>query len=114
MAITKEEIIKLADLARIEIPEKEVESLAHEMDSILDYVKIIQNFNSDEKNKKVLYTLRATRLWLWEKEFNFPQTIIDDLAGNSFATRKDHYRPKPTAKDLSEMLIRHSKIKKIS
>src|SRR3989339_1843015 len=48
MAITKEEIIKLADLARIEIPEKEVESLAHEMDSILDYVKIIQNFHSDE------------------------------------------------------------------
>lgn len=51
MAISKEEIIKLADLARIEIPEKEVESLALEMGSILDYVKTIQDFHSDENEE---------------------------------------------------------------
>lgn len=52
MAISKEEITKLADLARIEIPEKEVESLALEMDSILDYVKTIQDFHSDDTQQK--------------------------------------------------------------
>lgn len=52
MAISKEEITKLADLARIEVPETEVESLALEMDSILDYVKIIQDFHSDDNEMK--------------------------------------------------------------
>lgn len=36
--ISKEEIKRLADLARIEIKEEEVEGLRGEMDSILDYV----------------------------------------------------------------------------
>ncbi|MFH0804422.1 MAG: Asp-tRNA(Asn)/Glu-tRNA(Gln) amidotransferase subunit GatC [Candidatus Zambryskibacteria bacterium] len=36
--ISKEEIKKLADLARIDIEEKEMENLAGEMDAILDYV----------------------------------------------------------------------------
>ncbi len=36
--ISKEEIKKLADLARIEIPDEEVESLRGEIDAILDYV----------------------------------------------------------------------------
>lgn len=36
--ISKEEIKKLAELARIDIEEKEMENLAGEMDAILDYV----------------------------------------------------------------------------
>jgi aspartyl-tRNA(Asn)/glutamyl-tRNA(Gln) amidotransferase subunit C len=36
--ISGEEIKKLADLARIEIKEEEIESLRGEMDAILDYV----------------------------------------------------------------------------
>lgn len=52
MAISKEEITKLADLARIEVPEKEVDSLAEEMGSILDYVKTIQDFHPDETDSK--------------------------------------------------------------
>jgi len=46
--ISKEEIKKLADLARIEIGEEEIESLRGEMDDILEYVKSIQRFHSDE------------------------------------------------------------------
>lgn len=38
MAISKEEVKKLADLARIEIDEEEAEKLSGEMDAILDYV----------------------------------------------------------------------------
>ena len=46
--ISKEEIKKLADLARIEIKDEEAGSLGGEMDAILDYVKSIQEFHSDE------------------------------------------------------------------
>ena len=41
--ISREEIKKLADLARIEIREEELESLRGEMDNILDYVGQIKN-----------------------------------------------------------------------
>ena len=50
--ISKEEIKKLADLARIEIPDEEVESLRGEMDAILEYVKSIQGFHPDEAKPK--------------------------------------------------------------
>jgi aspartyl-tRNA(Asn)/glutamyl-tRNA(Gln) amidotransferase subunit C len=50
--ISKEEIKKLADLARIEIEDREVESLRGNMNAVLDYVKSIQEFHSDEANLK--------------------------------------------------------------
>jgi len=50
--VSKEEIKKLADLARIEISGEETESLRGEMDAILDYVKIVQEFHSDEASMK--------------------------------------------------------------
>ena len=41
--ISKEDIKKLADLARIKISETEAESLTGEMDAILDYVGQVQS-----------------------------------------------------------------------
>lgn len=41
--MNKEEVLKLAKLARIEIEESEAESLAHEFDAILNYVSEIKN-----------------------------------------------------------------------
>ena len=49
--ISKEEIKKLADLARIDISEKEAEKLGGEIDSILEYVgqvKSVAGLLSDE------------------------------------------------------------------
>ena len=40
--LSKEEVKKLADLARIEINEKEAEKLSGEMDAILDYVSQVK------------------------------------------------------------------------
>jgi aspartyl-tRNA(Asn)/glutamyl-tRNA(Gln) amidotransferase subunit C len=51
--ISKEEIKKMADLARIQIEDGEIESLRGEMDAILDYVKLVQQFHSDEALRKV-------------------------------------------------------------
>ena len=50
--ITKNDINKLANLARIEISEPEVESLTHEVDSILEYVGQIKDSTGDV-NKKI-------------------------------------------------------------
>lgn len=44
--ISKEEIKKLADLARIEVGEDEAESLGKEMDAILEYVGQVSNVAS--------------------------------------------------------------------
>jgi len=50
--ISKEEIKKLADLARIELGEEEQAKLASEMDAILDYVGQIKKMAGKEKGEK--------------------------------------------------------------
>ncbi len=53
--MNKEEVLKLAKLARIEIPESEAESLAHEFDAILGYVAEVKNVvdgKASEPNKE--------------------------------------------------------------
>lgn len=47
--ITEEDIQNLANLARIEISESEVESLRFEIDSILGYVGRIKEISGDSK-----------------------------------------------------------------
>ena len=47
--ISKEEIKKLADLARIDMKDEEVESLRGEMDAILDYVGQVKSVTGDLK-----------------------------------------------------------------
>jgi len=47
--ISKEEIKKLADLARINIEDKEIENLRGEMDAILDYVSQVKSVAGDMK-----------------------------------------------------------------
>ena len=46
--LSEEELKKLADLARIELSEKEVPELANEVSQILDYVEDLQAVNTDE------------------------------------------------------------------
>jgi len=45
--ITRDEVKHLADLARIEMSEGELEQMTKEIDSILNYVGIIQNVSGD-------------------------------------------------------------------
>ena len=47
--ISKEEIKKLADLARIDIKDEEIEGLRGEMDAILDYVGQVKSVTGDFK-----------------------------------------------------------------
>lgn len=46
--MNREEVLKLAKLARIEIGEAEAESLSHEFEAILQYVSEIKNATSPQ------------------------------------------------------------------
>ncbi len=50
--ISKDEVKKLANLARIEVSDKELESVAGEIDSILAYVGQIKSASSTLSNTK--------------------------------------------------------------
>jgi aspartyl-tRNA(Asn)/glutamyl-tRNA(Gln) amidotransferase subunit C len=46
--ITKEEILNLADLARIEVADDEIENIRQKMEGILDYVSEIQSLSGED------------------------------------------------------------------
>ena len=50
--ISIEEIKKLAELARIDIEDKEIESLRGEMDAILGYIGQVKEITSNEEKKE--------------------------------------------------------------
>lgn len=56
--ITKEDITKLAALARIELPESEKEKLAKDVGNILGYVDQIKTVAATVSNEKVAGELR--------------------------------------------------------
>lgn len=45
--LTKEEVVKIAQLARIELTEKEVEKFQKELSAVLDYVEELKLVNVD-------------------------------------------------------------------
>jgi aspartyl-tRNA(Asn)/glutamyl-tRNA(Gln) amidotransferase subunit C len=45
--LTKEEVIKIAKLARIELTEEEVEKFQKQLSTVLDYVEELKNVNVD-------------------------------------------------------------------
>jgi len=45
--ITKEEVLKIAKLARLELTEMEVEKMQKDMSAILDYFEILKKVKSD-------------------------------------------------------------------
>jgi aspartyl-tRNA(Asn)/glutamyl-tRNA(Gln) amidotransferase subunit C len=51
MTISKEEIKKLADLARIDLPDAEIAELVGEIDSILEYVGQIKSITTEKDAK---------------------------------------------------------------
>lgn len=51
MAITKEEVKNLADLARLGIEEKELEKMTQDIDSILGYVGVVQKYSGDTERE---------------------------------------------------------------
>lgn len=62
MAITKEEVKKFAELARIKVEDGELDSLSAEMDAILEYVSQVSSVAgtvSESKQEETANTMRA-------------------------------------------------------
>jgi aspartyl/glutamyl-tRNA(Asn/Gln) amidotransferase C subunit len=55
MAVTKDEVKKLADLARIELSDREVTKLQGEIDSIISYIDTIRKVQLPEKPEGSVY-----------------------------------------------------------
>ncbi len=50
--ISKDQVIHIAKLARLELSEKEIEKIQKDLSSILDYFKLLQNQKSKIKDQK--------------------------------------------------------------
>lgn len=47
MRISREEVVKVARLARLTLPEAQIERMAADMDAMLDYVATLENVKTD-------------------------------------------------------------------
>jgi len=47
MKITKEEVLHVAHLARLDIDERNIDAIAHQIGKILDYVDMLSRVNTD-------------------------------------------------------------------
>ncbi|HVJ27649.1 MAG TPA: hypothetical protein VM493_08890, partial [Vicinamibacterales bacterium] len=57
---------------------------------------------------RMLHELRKSALNWWEKSLFLPETVIDDMGGNTDRVRDQHYRTAPTAADL-EARVAHER-----
>ena len=88
--IDREEVKHLAQLARIEISEDEVDSLTKEIDSILGYVGQVQNTTSDVE--KVVPKLR--NVMRDDVVTRSPGQYTKDILANAPSTEGDYIKVK--------------------
>ncbi len=89
--VKKEEIEKLAELARITISPKEVENLPGEIDVILKYVSMVNNISLDKEDKYLGDTYNVMR-----KDENPHEggVFTKDLLHEAPATERDYIKVK--------------------
>lgn len=88
--ISKEEIKKLADLARIDIADGEIDGLRGEMDAILDYVKLVQQFQTDGPSSTGLKDDDLRNVMREDENPTKPETYSADLI-NEFPRQERNY-----------------------
>jgi len=87
MAITKQEVKKLADLAKLELSEVEIELYQHQLEEVLDYVEKIKKLDLD----KVALSLSG----VGQRDIASPRADIveeytDDLVGQACQSQDHH------------------------
>jgi aspartyl-tRNA(Asn)/glutamyl-tRNA(Gln) amidotransferase subunit C len=90
--LSRQDILKLAQLSRLELSEDEISQFETEIKAILEYVELLQTVNLEG----VEPTYQVTGL----KDVTRPDELIDygyslpDLMKNAPATEKDHFKVK--------------------
>ena len=72
--ITKEEVKKVAHLARLELNENEIKSHAEQLEKILEYIKQLERINTDDvacttRAIEVTNVLQKEKFWLHWRAF---------------------------------------------
>ncbi len=92
--ITTEDIKKLADLSRMELSGEEMETLTHEVDSILGYVGQIKTVNLDEAENKKEYVPTLHNVMREDTVTHEPRQYTEAILQNAPAREKDYLKVK--------------------
>ena len=87
MSLTREQVLRIAKLARIELTDKEVELFTPQLSSILDYVNVLQEVDTDGVEET--YQVTGLSHVLASDDFNNCD-INDELLAQSEYPIKDH------------------------
>lgn len=95
MSLTKDQVLHIAKLARLQLTSEEVDKMTRELSSILDYVKVLDEIDTSavEPTSQVTGLTNAFR----EDEVREPQATPDILLGNSPLPIVDHQIQAPHA-----------------
>ena len=93
MAITREQVLHVAKLARLALTEEEVERLTEELGAILDAVGIVAELDLDD----VAPTSHPLDLVnVWDEDESRPSLPLEDVFANAPERDGDLFRVPPT------------------
>jgi len=90
--LTRDDILKLARLARLKLSDEEVEQFRSEISSILGYVEQLQKV--DTKGLEPTYQVTGLKNVMRTDEVNDYGATKEDLLKNAPATEKGHFKVK--------------------
>jgi aspartyl-tRNA(Asn)/glutamyl-tRNA(Gln) amidotransferase subunit C len=91
-SLTREDILKLARLARLKLSDKEVKVFTEEIGAILQYVEQLQNV--DLKDTKPTYQVSGLTNVMRDDELVDYHVTPKELMQNAPATHDDHFKVK--------------------
>jgi aspartyl-tRNA(Asn)/glutamyl-tRNA(Gln) amidotransferase subunit C len=93
MAISKDEVLHVARLARLALTDDEIERLTEELGAILDAVGVVAELDLAD----VLPTSHPLDLVnVWDEDEPRPSLTLDDVFANAPDRDGDHFRVPPT------------------
>ena len=96
MSLSADEVRKVADLARLDISEAELEALARQLSSIVDYINQLQAVNTDG----VEPLAHALDLYnIFRSDAPGPSLTPDEALANAPARKDNFYRVPPVFGD---------------
>jgi aspartyl-tRNA(Asn)/glutamyl-tRNA(Gln) amidotransferase subunit C len=94
MAISKDEVLHVARLARLALTDDEVERLTDELGAILDAVGVVAELDLSA----VTPTSHPLDLVnVWDEDEPRPSLALQDVFANAPARDRDHFRVPPSA-----------------
>lgn len=92
MAITREDVLHVASLARLEIPEEEVETVREQLGAILEAVGKVSELDLEgvEPLSHPLDLVNA-----WDEDEPRPSLALEDVFANAPESEDGHFRVPP-------------------